>query len=125
MSIRSQKKKADELMRVAEEERAARDLHLDRSLTMIEGKIITPAGLAACFGAGVALGLLTGRDSAGDDGDEQEGAREAKEKGGGNLADIAIKLASAMIVNALVRKYPDNGDPAAETAHPPDYTDSV
>lgn len=123
MSIRKQKEQADQLLREAEVQRQSRNRHAARALDIARQRIGSPVGLAICFGAGALTGYGVRRKaeqsyehwSEQDDDPNRDGwFRRTME---GPVGDIALRLATASLVNALMNSLgPDEGstDPAAE-----------
>lgn len=109
MSIRSNKARADRLVREVHAERRARREHLARARGIFERRLSSPGGLAVCFGLGALTGLRLGRrsrsrdhdhdpDRAGDD-DEQGLFARLLDSPVGN---IAVRLATATLLRSIL-----------------------
>ncbi len=118
MSIRRKKAWADQLLREAEEQRHSRNCHAARALDIARQRIASPTGLAICFGAGALTGYGARRRV------EQSSEQSEHNRDGwfrrtmsGPVGDIAVRLATASLVNTLMNSIgPGEGssDQAAE-----------
>jgi hypothetical protein len=119
MSIRKQKEHADQLLREAEVQRQLRNRHATRALDIARQRIGSPVGLAICFGAGALTGYGVRRNAEqsyeqSEDTNHDGWFRRTME---GPFGDIAVRLATASLVNALMNSLePGDGstDQAAE-----------
>lgn len=102
MSIRSLKQRADRVASEARGLRLERDRRAAESLELARRRIGSPAGLALCFGAGFVVGLKPRKRDADDSAADVAGP--ATRMLDGPLGAAAIKLASAFIANAVVRR---------------------
>ncbi|MGH8193683.1 MAG: hypothetical protein ACREQ8_04665 [Woeseiaceae bacterium] len=109
MSIRSLKKRADQLASEAGDLRSERNRRAAESLALLRQRVASPVGLAMCFGVGVAAGLKSPRRESNGAGTRSDGAASRVLQG--PLGAAAIKLASAFIAGAFLQ--PDKGDGAA------------
>ena len=123
MSIRKKKEQADQLLREAEQLRHSRNRHTAKALDIARQRIASPVGLAICFGAGALTGYSARRRAERsyersyeqfDEHDRDGWFRRTME---GPVGDIAVRLATASLVNALMNSLgPGEGgsDKAAE-----------
>ena len=123
MSIRSNKARADRLVREYLAARSARREHGARAKSIFLGRLSSPGGLALCFGAGAVAGLRLGRtdpsgaeryDGMPEDGQEKGAFQRFSESPVGN---IALRLAAATIVRYVLAGGGDEG--AGEAGQPP------
>lgn len=120
MSIRSNKARADRLAGEVEAERRARREHLARARDIFGRRLGSPAGLAACFGAGAVAGLRLGRETG-----PRPAHRAVEGHGDGDdagflermsnslLGSIVIRLAAATLVRYMMVSPSWHGDEAA------------
>ena len=118
MNIRKKKAQADQLLREAEVQRLSRNRHAARALDIARQRIGSPVGLAVCFGAGALTGYGTRRKA------ERSHQQSSEQHDGwlrramdGPVGDIAVRLATASLINALMNSLgPGEGstDEAAE-----------
>lgn len=110
MNIRKKKAQADQLLREAEAQRHSRNRHAAKALDIVRQRIGSPVGLAVCFGAGALTGYGTRRkaDRSHEQWYEQSNEQQHDHDGwirraiDGPVGDIAVRLATASLINALM-----------------------
>lgn len=106
MSIRNNKARADRLAAEVEAERRARREHLTRARDIFGRRLSSPAGLAACFGAGAVAGLRGDRPEPGPahggDGEDGEEKGFLQRMGDSTIGNIMIRLAAATLVRYML-----------------------
>ncbi|HEX7719193.1 MAG TPA: hypothetical protein VF389_05255, partial [Woeseiaceae bacterium] len=117
MNIRKKKAQADQLLREAEEQRLSRNRHVARALDIARQRIGSPVGLAVCFGAGALTGYGARRKA------EQSYEQSSEPQNGwirramdGPVGDIAVRLATASLINALMNSLGPGEGTADEAA---------
>lgn len=119
MSIRKKKAHADQLLHEAEAQRLSRNRHAARALDIARERIASPVGLAICFGAGALTGYGTrrGAEQSHDQSDNQNQDGWLRQAMAGPLGDIAVRLATASLVNTLMNSL----GPGEGTDHAADF----
>lgn len=120
MSIRNNKARADRLAAEVAAERRARKEHLARARDIFGRRLSSPAGLAACFGAGAVAGLRKGRPEPGPahgGGDGEDGEEEGflQRMGDSTIGNIVIRLAAATLVRYMLTSSGHGDDAGTET----------
>ncbi|HEX7718735.1 MAG TPA: hypothetical protein VF389_02915 [Woeseiaceae bacterium] len=117
MNIRKKKAQADQLLREAEEQRLSRNRHAARALDIARQRIGSPIGLAVCFGAGALTGYGARRKAERSHQESYEQSNEQRDGWirramDGPVGDIAVRLATASLINALMNSLgPGEGTP--------------
>jgi hypothetical protein len=95
-----------------------RNAHARRGYAMLKRRIGSPAGLVACFGAGVFAGARSRRRTPDEDGGNDPRSRNGSQRREGGLARrvlqgpagaVALRLGTAWLAGALMRPEPPEG----------------
>ena len=87
-------------------------IHADSSLDIARSLLATPLGMSACFGLGAAVGATTASQ---DEPREDDRPARKSSKTKDVLADTGTRLASALIVGALMKA---SDEPPQDDASP-------
>lgn len=118
MSIRGNKARADRLVEEVLAERRARRAHSAQAKAIFLRRLGSPAGLAACFGAGALAGLRFGEGGSSEP-PERRHLSDRGQKGfldgflASPLGNVAVRLAAATVVRYMFTHGGDGGEPAA------------
>jgi hypothetical protein len=116
MGIRTKKARVDQLVREAESQRLARNEHAGNALDLVRRRVSSPLGLAVSFGAGAAIGYRRRPPQQDDNGDRDSWVRRIVD---GPVGHIAIRIATATMVNAMMKAI-GSGDESNNDAAAPD-----